>query len=267
MINAKDIMHQNDLKAMQVLKEIPYVDSVCRKIMEYGYERIFRGENLATMVKATFQCLPRVFLLMKETAKRIGINTPEVYVYNDPIMNAFTYGETTPFVCISSSCVEKLNDEELICLMAHECGHILCKHTLYNSVVNLIQEFGERMGIITRGMSQPIYLALQYWSRQSEYSADRCAAVVTGERIFQQMTMKMASGLTDVQNDPYQLVRQAREYKELENGSLWDKIQQNCRIAFYSHPQIVNRAYEIDRWKNSFTYKNLVLQLLHLITR
>lgn len=96
---------------------------------------------------------------MKKTAERIGINTPEVYVYNDPVMSAFTYGETAPFVCIASSCVEKLNDEELICLMAHECGHIICKHTLYNSVVNLIQEFGERMGIITRAMSQLIYLS------------------------------------------------------------------------------------------------------------
>ena len=58
MINAKDIMHPNDLKAMQILKEIPCVDSVCRKIMEYGYECIFRGENLATMVKAIAKCLP-----------------------------------------------------------------------------------------------------------------------------------------------------------------------------------------------------------------
>ena len=257
MINAKDIMHPNDLKAMQILKEIPCVDSVCRKIMEYGYERIFRGENLATMVKATAQCLPRVFILMKKTAERIGINTPEVYVYNDPVMNAYTYGETAPFVCIASSCVEKLNDEELICLMAHECGHIICKHTLYNSVVNLIQEFGGQMGIITRAMSQPIYLALQCWSRQSEFSADRCSAVVAGERVFQQMTMKIASGLTDMQTDPYQLVRQASEFKNLENRSLWDKIQQNWRVAFNSHPQMVNRAYEIDRWKISHIYTRL----------
>ena len=260
-MTAKDIMHPNDLKAIQVLQKIPCIDSVCRKIMEYGYERIFRGENLGTMVKASERCLPRVYTLMKRTATCIGIDVPDVYVYNDPLMNAFTYGETNPFVCISSSCVEKLTDDELICLMAHECGHILCKHTLYNSVVNLIQMFGERMGIITRGMSKPIYLALQYWSRQSEYSADRCAAAIVGERDFQQMTMKLASGLVDVQGDPYQLVHQAKEYNYYENQSLWNKIQQNCRMAFYSHPQMVNRAKEIDRWKNSFAYKKQRLEI------
>ena len=254
-------MHPNDLKAIQVIKAIPCCDSVCRKILDYGYERIFRGENLATMVKATAQCLPQVFFLMKRTAERIGIAAPEVYVYNDPVMNAFTYGETTPFVCISSSCVEKLDDDELMCLMAHECGHILCKHTLYNSVVNLIQLFGERMGIITRSMSKPLYLALLYWSRQSEYSADRCAAAVIGEKVFQQTVMKLASGLKNVQDDPYQLVRQAKEYKDFENRSLWDKIQQNCRMAFYSHPQIVNRAYEIERWRISYSYSKLRLSI------
>ena len=52
-MTAKDIMHPNDLKTIQVLKSIPYCDTICRKIMEYGYERVFRGENLGTMVKAS----------------------------------------------------------------------------------------------------------------------------------------------------------------------------------------------------------------------
>ena len=261
-MTAKDIMHPNDLKTIQVLKSIPYCDTICRKIMEYGYDRVFRGENLGTMVKASGKCLTRVYKLMQKTARCVGIAVPEVYVYNDPVMNAFTYGETNPFVCISSSCVEKLSDDEFVCLMAHECGHILCKHTLYNSVVNLIQMFGEQLGIITRSMSKPIYIALQYWSRQSEYSADRCAAAVVGERFFQQMMMKLASGLVDVKGDPYQLVHQALEYNDFENQSLWDKIQQNCRMAFYSHPQMVNRAKEIDRSKNSFAYKKQRLALI-----
>lgn len=261
MINAKNIMHPDDLKAIQALQKIPCIDSICRKIMKYGYERIFRGENLGTMVKASEMCLTRIYTLMQKTARRIGIAVPEVYVYNDPVMNAFTYGESNPFVCISSSCVEKLDNDELICLMAHECGHILCKHSLYGSVMEVIRMMSEKLGIIAYGLSGPVYLALSYWARRGEYSADRCAAVVAGEKVFQQMTMKLASGLEDVQGDPYQLVRQAQEYSNFENQSLWNKIQQNCRIAFYSHPQMVNRAKEIDRWKKSFAYKGLRLAM------
>jgi Zn-dependent protease with chaperone function len=141
--------------------------------------------------------------------------------------------------------------------MAHECGHILCKHVLYNSVVEIIQDFGDDFGVIPFALTGPIYLVLQYWSRRSEFSADRCAAATMGEKVFQRMTLKMVSGLQDTGNDYYQFVRQAKEYHSLENSSLWNKIQQNCRVAFYSHPQMVNRAYEIDRWKGSYSYNQL----------
>lgn len=72
------------------------------------------------------------------------------------------------------------------------------------------------------------------------------------------MTLKMASGLADIDADPYELVRQAKEYDNYENDSLWNKIQQNCRMAFYSHPQMVHRAKEIDRWKNSYIYRQII---------
>ena len=257
MMKAIDIMHPEDMKALQMLQSIPFIDKVCHKVMAVGYERIYKGENLANMVKATEHCMPRVFSLMAKTAKTIGMDAPDVYVYNDPVMNAGTYGETNPFVCISSSCIEKMDDEELMCLMAHECGHILCKHSLYLSVVNVIWELGERMKLISYSLSGPIYLALLYWARRSEFSADRCATVVAGEKVFQRMMTKLTSGLTDIGDDCYQLVRQADEYHKHENRSWWNKVQQNCRMAFYSHPQLVNRAYEVNRWKKSFAYREL----------
>ena len=129
-MTAKDIMHPNDLKTIQVLKSIPYCDTICRKIMEYGYERVFRGENLGTMVKASDKCLTRVYKLMQKTARYVGIAIPEVYVYNDPVMNAFTFVETNPYICVSSSLIEKMNREERKAILAHECGHILCQHVL-----------------------------------------------------------------------------------------------------------------------------------------
>lgn len=54
-----------------------------------------------------------------------------------------------------------------------------------------------------------------------------------------------------------QLVEQAKEYHRFINDSWWNRIQQNCRVAFNSHPQMCERAWEIDRWKNSWQYKNL----------
>jgi Zn-dependent protease with chaperone function len=147
--------------------------------------------------------------------------------------------------------------DEVRCILAHECGHILCQHTLYNTLLRTIEELGILLRIISRAAFGPILMAMQYWSRKSELSADRCAAAVVGERTFQTAMLKLACGMSTIQGSPYQLVEQAREYHRFENDSWWNRIQQNCRVAFNSHPQMCERAYEIDRWKDSWLYRRL----------
>lgn len=256
-MKASDIMHPEDAKALAMLKKVPLVDDICRETLRFVGENIYRGENLAMMVRVTEQSMPKLYGEMEEVVRAVGIDMPELYVYNAPVMNAFTFGETNPFVCVSSSVVEKMTSEERKAILAHECGHILCSHVLYMSVAMTLEKLGKDLGVISYMVNGPMQLALSYWSRRSEFSADRCAAAVAGERAFQSSMLKMASGLADVGSDPYLLVKQAKEYHEHENKSVWSRIQQNCRMAFYSHPQMVNRAWEIERWKNSYIYKQL----------
>ena len=98
---------------------------------------------------------------------------------------------------------------------------------------------------------------LRYWRRCGELSADRCAAAVVGEKVFQMQMLKLTCGLGEVHGSPYQLVEQAREYESLQNASWWNRIQQKMRIMFYTHPQMCHRALEIDRWKKSWQYRQL----------
>jgi Zn-dependent protease with chaperone function len=141
--------------------------------------------------------------------------------------------------------------------MAHECGHILCHHTLYNTLLRTIEELGMLFKIISYSTLGPILMAMQYWSRKSELSADRCEAAIVGHEVYQRTLLKLTCGLSKIEGSPYQLVEQAREYHKMEHESWWDVIQQNCRIAFNSHPQSCERAWEIDRWKNSWQYRRL----------
>ena len=256
-MKASDIMHPEDAKALQMLRKIKGFDAFIRASMEYGYEQVFRGENLGMMVKVNAQNYPSLYAAFKNVVRKVGIKEPELFIYNDPVMNAYTYGETNTFVALSSSLVEKLNIEEVSSIIAHECGHILCKHTLYNTLLRTIEELGLLLQVISYSTLGPILMAMQYWSRKSELSADRCSAVVVGERTFQTTMLKLTTGLSEIQGSPYQLVEQAREYHRFENDSWWNRIQQNCRIAFNSHPQMCERAYEIDRWKHSWQYRKL----------
>ena len=256
-MKASDIMHPEDAKALRMLKKIKGFDAFIRASMEYGYEQVYRGENMGFMVRVNNQNFPELYQAFKGVVKRVGIREPELYIYNDPVMNAYTYGETNIFIAISNSLINSLTLDEVRCILAHECGHILCQHTLYNTLLRTIEELGVLLQIISRAALGPILMSMQYWSRKSELSADRCAAAVVGERTFQTAMLKLTSGMSDIHGSPYQLVEQAREYHRFENDSWWNRIQQNCRIAFNSHPQMCERAYEIDRWKNSWQYRRL----------
>lgn len=256
-MKASEIMHPEDAKAIKLLRRLKGFDELIRISMEYGYEQIFRGENLGMLLKVNNQNYPILYAAFKDVVKTVGIQEPELYIYNDPHMNAYTYGETNTFIALSSSIVERMNLDELSCILAHECGHILCQHTLYSTLLRTIHELGYFLGLLSYATLGPVLMAMQYWSRKSELSADRCAAAVVGERTFQRAMLKLACGMPEIKGSPYQLVEQAREYHQMKRKSLWDIIQQNCRIAFYSHPQWCERAYEIDRWKNSWQYRSL----------
>ena len=256
-MKACDIMHPEDAKALQMLRKLKGFDDLIRASMEWGYEQVFRGENMGSMVKVNHQNFPELYRAFREVVKRVDIREPELYIYNDPVMNAYTYGETNTFVAVSHSLVEKMTMNEVSCILAHECGHILCQHTLYNTLLRTIEDLGVLLQVISRAALGPILMAMQYWSRKSELSADRCAAAVVGERTFQTAMLKLTCGMAEIKGSPYQLVEQAREYHRFENDSWWNCIQQNCRVAFNSHPQMCERAYEIDRWKHSYQYRKL----------
>lgn len=256
-MKATDIMHPEDAKAIQMIKSVPGYEKLVRLFMKLGYEMQYRGENLANMMRVTPHCYPQIYGLFKEVVNKTGIKEPELYIYNDPEMNAYTYGETRTFVALSSSIVEKLTPEELKGIMAHECGHILCKHALYKTMFRTLRDMGAFMGLIHRTLFAPLYLALQYWNRKSELSADRCGMIITSEEVYQSSLVKLASGLKETPGMSRCLIEQGKQYEAFKHSSLWSRIQQEYRCVFYSHPQLCTRAMEVDRWRNSHTYRTL----------
>lgn len=256
-MEARQIMHPSDAKTIQVFRSLKGFDLIASIAMRYGYERLYRGENLGELIKVTDENFPEVAKALHDVVTLVGIETPLLFFYNSPQMNAYTFGNESPFIAISSSMVEKMDLQELRCILAHECGHILCQHSLYLTILHIMEEAGDLFGLLSDTVFLPCLIALRYWSRSSELSADRCAAVVVGEETFQRAMLKLTSGLSEVQGDPYQLVRQAVEYEKFRDESLWDRLQQAGRIAFNTHPQMCERALEAHRWCKSWQYRQL----------
>lgn len=257
-MEAREIIHPEDAKAIKALKRVPGLEKAVAYYMRLGFERQLRGENLGNMLRVNGRNCPVLYQDFKDVVRKVGIPEPELYIYNSPEMNAYTYGNTCVFIALSSGLIEHLDRVELLSVIGHECGHILCKHVLYKSMLHTLEEAGFWFDLIYQSLFLPVYGALRYWDRKSELSADRCASVLVGEEVFQSTLAKLASGLKS--EDRGNLTEQGKEYEEFRKSSLWNRLQQGYRTAFYSHPQLCARALEIDRWRQSYSYRHLVSQ-------
>ena len=76
--------------------------------------------------------------------------------------------------------METLPEELIPSVLAHECGHIACRHCLYTTMGRFIlSEAVSLLGLDGLAIL-PIQMAFSYWMRCSELSADRAAALCDG---------------------------------------------------------------------------------------
>src|SRR5262245_61375486 len=112
-LQATDFQHPDDITATDALKAVPGLDTVVAKVLEYGFERLYYLDTVASNVRVTEAMFPRLYRNLKWGCKILGIEEePELYVSVDPVPNAFTFGHTRPFIVMTSGLVDMLDDEE-----------------------------------------------------------------------------------------------------------------------------------------------------------
>ena len=152
-----------------------------------------------------------------------------------------------------------MDDEELDAVIAHECGHILCRHVLYHSVAEYLLSGADALGILG-SLAAPIKFAIWYWYRKSELSCDRCASIVTSPEIVARTMARLAGGPKAITNNinMAEWAQQADKYDEIYNDGLWNKTLQISVTMAQSHPFSAVRVREIFKWGNSSQYRNLI---------
>jgi Zn-dependent protease with chaperone function len=143
------------------------------------FKHIGKAELLGHAVKVGPRQFPRVHALSERCAETLGISTPNVYVVNNPHLNAATYGTNDDsFIMIHSALVDHLSDEELMSVIGHECGHIHNSHVVYLTALHWMQNLA---GMFVRWISFPAFFALRAWSRRAEITCDRAGALCAGD--------------------------------------------------------------------------------------
>jgi Zn-dependent protease with chaperone function len=249
-ISPEDFIHPADKAALENLQSIPLFTQCSKAFLKTFTEQFFRGLNLAQKVRLGPHQLPKIWAHLPPICGKLGIDVPELYLEMSPAPNAYTFGDTNVFITVTSGLVEYVDEDELHAVLAHECGHIVCRHVIYHTMADMLTKVGGSVFGPLAAVSLPVQLALLYWARRSELSADRAAALVCGSPDPVVHTMiRLAGGprsiTKDVDLELY--AQQGAEYSKLLD-SLWDKVMQGYAVMEQDHPFTSVRTWEIREW-------------------
>lgn len=253
-----DFIHPDDKAMMNSLQSIPALPAIMNKVFELGLDDILWSENITSNLRLSENQMPEVYRLLPPICKQLGIPEPELYLSSSVIPNSWTSGKARTYIVVTFGLVRRLTKDELIAVIAHECGHIICNHVIYNTLAEGIFNFGEFItenivggnlinSVALKGLRQK----LAAWQRASELSADRVACMVASAD-------SLIHGLAKIERIPYMArknmnydawAQQGADYESLKDGKAWGKIVRWLANSDMDHPYSTVRAYEAKKWE------------------
>ena len=198
-----EYVHPADSKALAAVRAIPGVDTALRKLIQVTGESAVRVMFMASAVKVTPKQCPDLYAKLQIACTTLGVDMPDMFIQQNPIVNAFTTGVDKHIIVLHSGLLERLNDEETLAVIAHEVGHIHAEHVLYLTAARLIEALANvslaraipGSEILKFLISAGISSALLAWARRAELSCDRAALLVTqNPHVIGRTMMKLGGG-------------------------------------------------------------------------
>ncbi len=216
----------------------------------------------------------RVYNLVENLCISKGMKTPHIYIIEDDSLNAFASGinERTFSVSLSRGIIDKLNDDELEGVIAHELSHILNRDVrlmiisiIFVGIFAFIAQMALRslqFGAFTRDRENKnggvvivialvisaicylIAILLRFGiSRSREYMADAGAAEMTRK------PYALANALRKISQDPLIEAVERRDIAQLfiENPQPEEK-KFSLSNFFSTHPPIEKRIALLDQF-------------------
>lgn len=248
------LMHDDDRKALAALRAIPGFSAVMKAFMNVWNEKQFYIQNMSSNIRLSRSQMSRYYDMLIPVCNKLHIDVPELYITMNVVPNAYTYGDTKPFITLTTGLLDVMPEELIPAVLAHECGHIACHHVLYLTMGSLLLNGTAILGsssVVGHLLTTPLQVAFYHWMRCSELSADRASAYCSGStEPVVDMCMRFAgySKNMDVSVNREEFMAQAAEYKQMISSSAWNKTLEFLILKDMTHPFNAVRAWECREW-------------------
>jgi Zn-dependent protease with chaperone function len=255
-LQSTDYEHPLDKAALEKVRNNVAFRKIMTEFIRIGVEKMFRIQYTGSCLRIDKDDYPEIYERLQNAGDVLGMTKlPDLYMQYDYYINAFTTGEKEPLMVLHSGMIDFLEPAEQQYIVGHELGHILSHHVLYHMIVDSFVGFLD-LGLLTK----PIELALLYWSRMSELTADRAGLLACQDVNACIKAMIKMAGLPQSQYDNINIpafIEQAHEFGE-KSGGLIDESIKFISIAQSTHPWLVLRASELLKWIESGDYNAII---------
>jgi Zn-dependent protease with chaperone function len=242
------------------MRKLTGFDVLLRKLSGLFNERALRLQFLASGVRVSERQFPQINDMVRDGAYVLDLpQIPEVFVTQNPIVNAMALGADQPFIVINTGLVDLLDAEELRAVVGHELGHVLSGHAVYRTMMFHLINLAARIAWMPLGYIglRGIIWGLEEWYRKAELSCDR-AGLLAGQdpAASKRVLMKLAGGsrLSELNSDAF--MEQAHDYDAVPD--VRDGLLKILQLQGNTHPFAVTRFAELSRWIDSGEYERIL---------
>ena len=210
------------------------------------YVKTTQGSYLGNAVKITERQFPDIYNTVYLAAQRLSMPEPDVYVMQNPVINAHALGIWgRKSVILTSGLVEAMKPSELACIIGHEFTHIKCEHTSWAILAGL------HNSIPIPVISDLLSFIFLSWSRKAEYTCDRGGLIVS-----QDVTASVAAQAKLAVGKQLFEKLDLVSFKEQKSEVSKDDISRLSELLS-THPYVVNRIQKMNIYFNSDSYRRL----------
>lgn len=253
--------HDFDKAALKTMKALPGFDTVVNFFLNWTYVKWHVVELQGSNFQVTRESCPELYDLVHDVADTLDVRPiPRFYTQWGYNINGYTtgYKEDTLLV-LNSGTVDLLEEDELRYVVGHEMGHIKSGHVIYHMMGEMFNDAIGQIPVVST-LTTPIYYALMYWIRMSEFTSDRAGLLACQNIDAAVSAIIKMSGLPikyfeNMSHEAF--IKQAKEFRESFSG-FTDKAIKTMSIASSTHPWTVLRAAELISWYESDEYQRII---------
>ncbi len=172
---------------------------------------------------------------VNEVAADIEMPRVEIFVTQDPVINAYAFGFIRPYtIVLHSGTIRYMTKDEIRMVVLHEMAHVKYGHTVASLYLTPFMNIPV-LGVFFSWLAG-------FWQRRAELTADRLALMYLGDsELVKSALVKVHVG-PDVASSMNDIARQWQQY-------VAERPFNRFTQTFSNHPFLVRRLSHVDKWK------------------